>query len=138
MAVGVKNVGSQSRTPYRGLAREIAGKPTVLVTRSVIAASAVIALVSACSGPSSNPSSQSPAASAVSSDDWFINKLEAGGIQASYSRSWWIDAGHRVCKMLQMGMTPDKVGATIQAPGIPNSGYVVAASIQAYCPKYAR
>ena len=76
--------------------------------------------------------------SAANKDDWFINQLEAGGIQASYSRSWWITSGHNVCGMLKQGMSPNQVAATIQAPAIPNSGYVVATSIQAYCPQYAR
>lgn len=122
---------------YPGRSCEIAWKTTVLVTRSVIAAIAASVLLAACSEPSSKPSGQSPAASG-NKDDWFINRLEAGGIQASYSRSWWIDAGHRTCMMLQKGMTPDQVAATIQAPGVPNSGYVVDASIQAYCPQYGR
>jgi hypothetical protein len=78
-----------------------------------------------------------PAASANSNDDWFINKLRDHGM-ASDSRSWWIGAGHQVCHMLQLGMTADQASALIQAPGIPDSGYLVGASIHAYCPQYAR
>lgn len=139
MIRGVGNVDLKSRAFNWGLARVTAWKTTVLVTRSVIAAIVAIVLLAACSGPSSKPSGQSPeASSAGNKDDWFINRLEAGGIQASYSRSWWITSGHNVCGMLKKGMTPDQVSATIQAPGIPNSGYVVDASIQAYCPQYGR
>lgn len=49
---------------YSGRSCEIAWKTTVLVIKSVTVASAVIALLSACSGPSSQPSGQSPSQSA--------------------------------------------------------------------------
>lgn len=69
--------------------------------------------------------------------DAFIAALDSHGI-AYTSRQLAIDTGHRVCAGLLYGQTPEQIAVDImQNSGLTaySSGFVVGASIRAFCPR---
>jgi hypothetical protein len=79
-----------------------------------------------------------PIAHAEPIDDAFLAALSAKGILFG-SPDKALIAGHEVCDELDNGKTPNQVASTVMSNSDLDgyhAGYLVGASIRAYCPRY--
>ena len=80
-----------------------------------------------------------PTARADATDDAFLAALKAKGITYPNPTAGLV-AGHEVCNELNLGKSPSQVATDVMnnspLDGY-HAGYLVGASIAAYCPKYA-
>ena len=100
-------------------------KPITWIAGGIAAVVAVIGLVAGVSGGSA--------------DAKYLDRLHDGSINYTSSDAVAIKAGHSVCDSLDAGHTVDQVSNYLLANTTvdPYSiGYVVGASVYAYCPEY--
>jgi hypothetical protein len=87
------------------------------------------------------PLAAASTAQADTGDNIFLADLKTEGITDHVSASHAIEAAHLVCQKLDGGMSPSDVASDVlNSSNMPayHSGYFVGASINAYCPQYAR
>ncbi len=80
-----------------------------------------------------------PIAHADAADDAFLAAVKSKGIHFGSPEKAFI-AGHEVCDELGNGKTPAQVASTVQSNSDMDgyhAGFLVGASIKAYCPQYA-
>ncbi len=95
-----------------------------------------VALVAALLGPLA---ALAPAAHADASEDAFLGALKAKGINYPNPAAAII-AGHEVCNELDLGRTPAQVANDVMTNSPLDgyhAGYLVGASMRAFCPRYA-